>query len=288
MPSRAETFEKVVDRILPQVDLLYVFLDNFSEIPRFLREEPKIVVNRSQEVGDFHAAGRCLALEALRHPSIVILIDDDILYPKDYVHKLVQALAEFNGEVIVGVHGRIFFPPYESYLQDVVSFHFAGALKHHTIVDELGAGTCAFLSSVITFNVREWERHDANDISHAIEAQKQGVQRVCIKRRKRWLAPYAQDQKGSLWATTRKDPSHKSALMRRLIELSGRMNSTPPSATAPSQEAVFSLGDGKAVYVFERPLVKLKKGKARIRMRQRMTILAVLAGLAYFVGYCLL
>jgi hypothetical protein len=216
MPSRAETFRMVVERILPQVDQLFVFLDSFDHVPEFLSNNDKIQIARSQDVGDLHAAGRFLVLQSLKSPSVVIVVDDDIEYPRNYVSRLVACLVAHSGAAVVGVHGGQFLPPYQSYITDALRHHFASALKRDMQVDELGCGTCAFLSEALDFDVRAWPYYDANDLQIAMEAKKRGLPLVCIKRRRSWLRPYAEFQTDSNWTKTLADPSRKSALMRIL------------------------------------------------------------------------
>jgi hypothetical protein len=251
MPSRLATFRLVIEKILPQVDICFVFLDNFTETPSFIEGNSKVAILRSQEHGDLHSAGRFLALSALDRPSIISFIDDDIAYPDDYILKLVKSLGASSGETIVGVHGRKFKPPYVSYIQDVDCYHFAARLMRDTEVDELGTGTCAFVSKALNFDVRNWAYTDACDIQLAIEAHKRGIRRICIKRPQDWLSPYDQDQPDSCWTKTKGDSSRqnrhdenfalrqfrergRSGISARAIALTG--NSSAPDAAEGEQE----------------------------------------------------
>jgi len=217
MPTRSETFQKVVYSILPQVDFFYVFLDNFDDVPSFIKCEDKIVINSSREKGELHSSGRFLPLNSINTPSVLIMIDDDIEYPENYVSVLVENLAILSGNAVVGVHGRRFRPPYQSYVTDTTCADFWDAQTVQTTVDEIGSGTCAFLSDTMNFNVREWAHHDANDIQLAIEAQNRGIPRICVKRPHGWLRPYATNQADSLWIKTKADSSRQTALMRSLM-----------------------------------------------------------------------
>lgn len=228
MPSRLGTFTEVLEAISGQLDLIHVFLDTFEAVPSFLLNNRKIIVSRSQEYGDFKAAGRYLVQERLPSPSVMVFLDDDIIYPCDYVVRLVDALGYFSGRAVVGVHGRNFIPPYESYVRDATCFPFSEALAKDTLVDELGSGTCAFLSDVMKFDVRNWTRFDATDILLATEAKLLGLPRICIARRSGWLAPYAQSQPDSLWLRKKRDPTRYASLIR--ILMSAKAAATPDEA----------------------------------------------------------
>ena len=222
-----------MERILPQVDLCYVFLDNFQETPSFLQQHKKIKIYRSQQEGDLHGAGKFLCLKALRRPSIISFVDDDIEYPADYLSSLVKHLADLASDAIVGVHGRNFKPPFASYVEDVKCYHFPDELTSNTEVDELGTGTCAYFSKAVEFDVRNWAYTDACDIQLAVEAQKRGIRRICIKRPQDWLSPYGENQPDSCWTKTKADSSRQTLMMRSL--LADRVESAAGQASQQKQ-----------------------------------------------------
>ena len=124
------------------------------------------------------------------------IVDDDILYPHDYVDRLTGALDQAGGEAVVGVHGRIFIPPHRSYVKDALMAHFTNALDKALHVHEVGTGTCAFVSDRFQVDPDLWDQHVMDDIVVAIEAQKRGLPRIAIARPAGWLTPQAQCQVG--------------------------------------------------------------------------------------------
>lgn len=218
MASRLETFQKVLPVIHAQVDHLYVFLDGFSSPPAFLKQFERLTVRHVEKLGDLRATTRWLCLNRINVPSIVVCVDDDIIYPADYVDGLATALGRFNGNAIVGVHGRYFLSPHESYVRDTSAIHFSEALRHDTRVHEVGGGTCGFVSSMFNVDAREWGR-TGDDINIALSAERRGLPRVAVARPAGWLTPYAEVQSDSLWAKTLIDDSEKSRRMRILLEL---------------------------------------------------------------------
>lgn len=219
MPSRAETFQKVLAAIRPQVDQVFVYLDGYDRPPAFLHGMDQVSVQRAEDQGDLHASSRFLCLQQLSTPAVVAMVDDDIIYPTNYVERLVGVLAEARGQAVVGVHGRIFVPPHLSYVTDAMPLHFGLGLSRHCSVHEVGVGTCAFVSSVLDVDPRRWDRCDMNDITIAVEAQRRGLPRIAIAREANWLQAYAQEQADSLWARTVKDDTEQSRRMRALLGL---------------------------------------------------------------------
>ena len=219
MPSRLDGFEKVLNSIFPQVDRIFIYLDNFMAIPAFLNGHSKINVFRAEETGNFHASSRFLTLTHLKEPCVLFSFDDDIIYPSDYVKTLVTVLAEVRGRMVVGVHGRTFLPPHLSYVQNATFYHFEAELRQFLHVHELGTGTCAFISSLFDFNVAQWPYNGMDDIQFAIEAQKRSIPRLAITRPAGWLKRYGQEQPDSLWRKTKADQFVQAKLMSLLLKL---------------------------------------------------------------------
>jgi hypothetical protein len=209
MPSRIDTFQKVLPAIHAQVGHVFVYLDGHDRPPAFLERFDRLSVYCAKDLGDLHADSRFLCLQHITAPTVVAMVDDDIIYPQNYVDRLVEALQKFDGEAIVGVHGRVFLPPHKSYVKNALLFHFAKELSESCYVHELGIGTCAFVSSSFAVDPREWERHDMADIIVAIQAQRRGLPRIAVARPTGWLKPLTEHQSDSLWSKTFMDDSEQ-------------------------------------------------------------------------------
>jgi hypothetical protein len=217
MLSRAESFEATFPAIHAQVDHAFVYLDGYAEPPPFLTRLDRVTIRHAEREGDLHCSSRFLCLRDLDRPSVVAVVDDDIIYPPDYVARLAAELQVTNGRSMVGVHGRIFLPPHRSYIDDVLCMHFAHAQEQPGHVHELGTGTSAFVSSVLDVDPRRWRRNDMDDIVMAIEAQRRGLPRIVLARKEGWLNAYAENQADSLWVRAKADPSEQARLMRALL-----------------------------------------------------------------------
>jgi len=79
---------------------------NESELPPPLPDDNRIVIhlakdNNLTDIGKFAAAD-------LAPEGIIILADDDLRYPRDYVETMIREVNRFNGEICVGLHGVVF------------------------------------------------------------------------------------------------------------------------------------------------------------------------------------
>jgi hypothetical protein len=219
MASRLETFSLVLPVIYKQVDHLFVYLDGYASPPACLDRFERVSVFHAEDLGDLHVSSRYLCLQHISTPSVIIAADDDIVYPKDYVDRLIKALDEWNGRAFVGVHGRIFLPPYSSYVRNAECVHFSHRLKQPRYVDVLGCGTSAFVSSQLDVNPSTWARACLDDIVMAIEAQKRLLPRIAIARPAGWLKPYATCQSDSLWRKTLENDAPHTELMQSLLSM---------------------------------------------------------------------
>lgn len=219
LASRTSSLRLMLPSIVSQVDHIFIYLDGHGEVPPFLRRLTNATILIGDALHGLHCSSRYLCLKLLRQDSVVICVDDDILYPPDYVERLTGLLERRRGAAIVGVHGRIFVPPHASYIDDAHCFHFARKLDRCWQVHELGSGTSAFISSAFPIDPTTWNRHDMNDLHVAIEAQHRDLPRIAIDRPHGWLKPIAVRQQDSLWKQTLADHQEQSRKMRMLLSL---------------------------------------------------------------------
>lgn len=180
IPSRGKALEQVVERILPQVDHLNVFLNNYEDVPIFLNDK-KIKIARSQDYGDQKDNGKFFFLEELSS-GYHFTIDDDILYPYDYVQRCILKILQYDKQVIIGIHGVIFPNPIERFYKDREVFSFKFELDRDRFVNLLGTGTIAYHTGTINLNYDDFKDLGMADMWFAIAAKKQKVPLIAIKR----------------------------------------------------------------------------------------------------------
>jgi FkbM family methyltransferase len=193
-PGRREVAPAVIDSLAPQVDKLFIYLNNYDDIPPFIRDSPHrdrivFILDPSSQL---RAAAKFNWLESIC--GYHLLCDDDIIYPPDYAKRMVDAINRHNRNKIIGVHGVI----YERELVDAKSsrlavFKFPIELDEDTPVHFLGTGTVALHSSILLrLDTTEFKDYPiANDEILAVSAKEAGVPMVCINRKAQWLVPHA-------------------------------------------------------------------------------------------------
>lgn len=133
IPERLKTLSISIASMLPQVDCIQVVLNNFKTVPQFLKH-PKIACvfgDNSLEDGS--------RFKNITTSGYVIVFDDDIEYPSDYVQTMIDHCKIMNG--IVAPMGKVLKPrPVNHYYKDIQeSYKTFQEVKDYHKVDVPGA-----------------------------------------------------------------------------------------------------------------------------------------------------
>lgn len=191
IPKRVEQLACVVERLLPQVDHLFVHLDKYEIVPEFLKSNEKITVSHSRDYQiDYRDNAKFVPFGKLKHEGefYYLTCDDDLVYPFDYVRSMMANLDRYRNKAVVGVHGVVYEEPAERYFRRRFVYHFKDALKQARLVNNLGTGTVAFHSSIFaTLNPDDWKNGGMVDIFFSNECLARNIPMVCISRHADWL-----------------------------------------------------------------------------------------------------
>mmetsp|Transcript_4341 Transcript_4341/g.13130 ORF Transcript_4341/g.13130 Transcript_4341/m.13130 type:complete len:598 (-) Transcript_4341:382-2175(-) len=103
--TRIRALQNAVYSLAPQVDRVYVYLNDYEFIPAYLLGLSWVNVVQSQDAsGDIGDAGKFFWAGKL-DVDYVFTADDDIIYPSDYVDRLSSFLDSYRPPVVAGLHG---------------------------------------------------------------------------------------------------------------------------------------------------------------------------------------
>jgi len=193
MPSRIETLEKVIKGILPQVDEIHIFLNNFSTVPPFLYHN-KIHIHRSQEHGDQRDNGKFFGLNFVGDDCYYFTLDDDIHYPRGYFNLLTEKIINHSNNVVVGVHGVIYAAKPKSFF-DRITFNFERELVTDMPVSVLGTGTTGFYTGRVKPPFEFFTATGMADLFLGSYLKKIKIPAICISRPSEWLKEYHRDDR---------------------------------------------------------------------------------------------
>jgi FkbM family methyltransferase len=185
IPAREPGLRHVVEALLPQVDGLGVYLNEYDRVPAWLERE-EIVVARSQDSGVRGDAGKFFWAGTTRGYQLVC--DDDMDYPPDYVDRLVDGIERYGRRAVVGFHGCLLRDEITDYYTSRKLLHFTRALPADTPVHVLGTGVSGFHASAIGVSADDFPAPNMADIWLALLGQRRGVPFVCLRRDEGWLS----------------------------------------------------------------------------------------------------
>ena len=200
MPSRRESLTAVVESIVNQVDVLFVALNGYEDVPEFLKDNPKI----RYDILDGHLGDAAKFLHVGDIPDgVYFSFDDDLLYPMGYVSYLSEKIKEYN--CIVTLHGRQFR------IRPIKSFRRGATLNYHCLhpksgdirLDVGGTGVMGFDTGRFKVDIFDFKLPNMADIFVAKKAFEQGVPIMGISHQRGYLR-YLQPTE-TIWLSSRDD-----------------------------------------------------------------------------------
>lgn len=190
-PGRIAVALKAIESLAAQVDRVNVILNEYNTIPEgydVFDNVHYIHPNENlKDVGKFLPGANAL--------DYILYVDDDILYPPDYVERLKSAHFSLESiEAIVGVHGVIYSDYYDGMDGSgrMVSVFYLGN-EQPSFVNQLGTGTVMCRGSQAPSF--EFMRSSAQfvDVRFARHALRRGYPMVCLARETGWMQQLAVD-----------------------------------------------------------------------------------------------
>jgi len=198
MPSRRKALKVAVYSMLPQVDKIYVYLNNYHDIPQFLSHE-KIEVFRSQDHIDLGDSGKFFKIDEIS--GYYFPIDDDILYHDNYVSSLIAKIEQYKRKCVVGLHGVTLTPRIINYYKSRSVTQCKRSCPKDKRVHILGSGACGFHTDTIKVRLRDFEINNMADVWLGMIAQRQKIGMICIKRPKPLLTVQELDWSDSIFCS---------------------------------------------------------------------------------------
>lgn len=201
IPQRQNALLSTLSSLMHQVDRVYLYLDKYEQPPPYLDSMRRVTVLRSQDHPGLRDNGKFLMYnevlaEQKGAPFYWFTCDDDIVYPSDYVHTLLNWLGQYEQQAVVGLHGVVVDEAPKRYFRHRYVYHYENtAMRHPRLVNNLGTGTVAFHSSVFgSIDPYAWPQGGMVDIFFSVLCARQGVPMVCLPRHAGWLKTLAETE----------------------------------------------------------------------------------------------
>jgi glycosyltransferase involved in cell wall biosynthesis len=225
-PERFATVGRTVETLLNQTqmpDEIHIWV-NESELPPPLPDDGRIVIhlakdNNLTDIGKFAAAD-------LAPEGIIILADDDLKYPQDYVETMIREVNRFSGELCIGLHGVVF--PIGVKINEINDYFtqrrvhlYSRGSSSHIPCHVMGTGTMAYDKRKVQFDHTQWDHNRMVDLHVGVTCQKMGVGIISIPRPTNWLTAFELEEDDvSIWESVKIDEK----LQFQMMEVLGRVN----------------------------------------------------------------
>lgn len=165
--------DRVINSLIDQVDRIIVY-DNETN--------PNLTDN-----------GKFFGLTKINEPCYYFSVDDDLLYPKDYVKKTIEAIEKC--QCIITHHGRQLLGKDRDYYRGHKSFRCLDAVTVTEHLDVAGTGVTAFRTDYFNPNkLHESKDLRMSDLLFSLEAAKQGKKIMIVPHESGWIQQLPYDK----------------------------------------------------------------------------------------------
>ncbi len=185
--SREKTLEKTIRSLLPQVDSIHVYLNDYDYVPTFVQNNPKITFYLGKIYKDRGDTGKYYGLNSVEE-GYYFSCDDDLVYPPDYVEKTVEFLKLASNKVIVTYHGVLLKEgKLENYYRNRKQIHYSHFQRTPIQVHLGGTGVMAFHVKSFKPDLTKFKYPNMADVWVGIQAQEKKIPIICAPRQLNWI-----------------------------------------------------------------------------------------------------
>lgn len=201
---REHMLPAVLQSLRPQVDRLCVYLNGWNHVPACVRELADEHVLAKENTGaerKFHWADRW--------EGIYCSTDDDLIYPADYVQRMVDAVRSKGGKAIATVHGRVYLgrPETVNQVAPMGIGHYDKHVPCDRPVNHGGTGVMAWDASQLKIPT-EFPAQNMADLQVAVWAQQHRVPMWLLAHEVGWVKTVARLDPDGLFRTSQRE-GHK-------------------------------------------------------------------------------
>jgi glycosyltransferase involved in cell wall biosynthesis len=208
MPGREESLKDVIKSIIDQVDELRIYANNMHQAPIKLHHRKLKWLFGDDHAGDLGDAGKFYQVEDIN--GYHFTIDDDIIYPQNYVATLIAAIEHYERRCVISVHGRT-FPSglIRSYYHGAISrYPCLRRVPRDTFAHVIGTGVLAYHTDTIRIPFEEFKASNMADIWFSKYCQAKGIPRLVLKHDGGWIKDSPNyDQATTIYADNCRDDS---------------------------------------------------------------------------------
>lgn len=184
--GRIGSLEKTIKSIYNQCDVINIALnDNHNNIPLFLYDTKINLFLTDNSLGDAFKFMSLMSCE----DGYFLTIDDDLIYPPNYVEYMIGKCKEYNNTKVITLHGRNFnkFPIGSYYRSATERYSCLGTVKNDIKVQFGGTGVMCFHTNLMRIPLNHFKAPNMADVwvgKHCIETN---IDIICAKHSKGYI-----------------------------------------------------------------------------------------------------
>ena len=199
-PARWEYSIRVIHALANQCDFFKLCLNQFDSIPQVLLDMQRlyknveiILANGKNGIEDLGCLNKMRFLP--KCDGYYITVDDDIIYPPNYIDKLTEAIDKYDGRAVCSFHGikyatidGVVWPDSEHRTLLLFARKLEEDTRVHTI--GMGVGGCVPKRIGMCWNwYSKYPKNQGDDEITAMNCWKTGVPLMCINHPHLWISP---------------------------------------------------------------------------------------------------
>jgi len=213
-PGRERCLQEAVESLIDQVDELHIYANNLHKKQINLHHKKLKWHFSNDHLGDLGDAGKFYQVEKIN--GYHFTVDDDIIYPADYVAEMVNAIEKYDRKAVISLHGRIMPPEkVQSYYKNHArQFSCLRAVQADIRAHIVGTGVLAYHTDTLNIPFEIFQAANMADIWFSKYCNEKGIPRVIIQHRGGWIRESVSlDQTGTIYSNNVNDCSFQTKIV---------------------------------------------------------------------------
>lgn len=169
VPERVDSLKQTVESLIDQVNLMFIALNGYEDVPIFLRGDKRIAT----VLLDNKMTDGAKAYNIEERKGYVFLCDDDLVCPPTYISDMCDTIDQ--KKCIVTLHGKVYPRPFKSFLNVERNYRCLGNVFQGGFVDVGGTGVMGWHTDDFKLSYEDIKSPNMADIWISYAAKKQGV-----------------------------------------------------------------------------------------------------------------
>ena len=199
-PGREASLEETIASIIHQVDELHIYMNDIDTFPLFSGNAKIKIYFSKNHMGDLGDAGKFYNCHEIK--GYHFTIDDDIIYPPNYVSTMIAAIEKHQRKAIISCHGRLFekLPVHSYYKGHSMAYSCLRAVPSDVFGHVIGTGVLAYHTDTIQLSLEVFEYTNMADIWFSKYCNEHQVPRLILAHQAKWIVTSDKyDEDGSIY-----------------------------------------------------------------------------------------